>query len=105
MEVANDTLEFLDLKLKFNKESKQVSVDVFAKDTDSFTYVHPSACFPKNNFGNIPKGVVLRLRKICDSDEKFEKYSAEYQNYLIASDYNPGKVKKQFSDIKKPTRE
>ena len=34
MEVATDTLEFLDLKFKFDKESKQIYVDVFAKDTD-----------------------------------------------------------------------
>ena len=91
MEVAADTLELLDLKLKFHKESKQISVDVFAKDTDSFTYVLPSTCFPKNN---IPKGVALHLRRICDFDKKFEKHSAEYQNYLIARDYKPGKVKK-----------
>ena len=77
MEVATDTLEFLDLRLKFDKESKQISVDVFAKDTDSFTYVLPSTCFPKNNIENIPKGVAVRLRRICDSDEKFEKHSAE----------------------------
>ena len=101
MEVATDTLEFLDIKLNFDKESKQISVDVFAKDTESFTYVLPSMCFPKNNTENIPKGVALLLRKICDSDEKFEKHSAEYQNYLISRDYKPGKVKKQFSDIKK----
>ena len=80
-------------------------MDVFAKDTDSFTYVLPSTCFPKNNIENIHKGVALRLSKICDSDEKFEKYSVEYQNYLTARDYKPGKVKKQFSDIKKLTRE
>ena len=35
MEVATDTLEFLDLKLKFDKESEQVYVDEFAKDTNS----------------------------------------------------------------------
>ena len=64
IEVATDTLEFLDLKLKFDKESKQISVDVFAKDTDSFTYVLPSTCFPKNNIENIPKGAALRLRKM-----------------------------------------
>ena len=80
-------------------------MDVFAKDTDSFTYVLPSTCFPKNNIENIPKGVALRLSRICDSDEKFEKHSVEYQNYLTARDYKPGKVKKQFSDIKKLTRE
>ena len=37
IEVATDMLEFLDLKLKFDKESKQTSVDVFAKDTHSYT--------------------------------------------------------------------
>ena len=94
LKVATDTLEFGDLKLKFDKESKQISVDVFVKDTGSFTYVLPSTCFPKNNIENIPKGVALRLRRICYSEEKFEKHSAEYQNYLIARDYKPGKKKK-----------
>ena len=67
---------------------------MFAKDTDSFTYVLPGKCFPKNNNENIPKGVALRFRKIRDSDKKVEKHSAEYQMYLIARDYKPGKVKK-----------
>ena len=101
MEVATDTLEFLDLKLKCDEESKQISVDVFAKDNGSFTYVLPSTCFPKNNIENIPKGVPLRLRRICNSDEKLEKHSAEYENYLIARGCKPGTVKKEFSDIKK----
>ena len=38
---------------------------------------------------------------ICDSDEKFEKHSREHENYLIVRDYKKGKVKKQFSGIKK----
>ena len=105
VEVATVTLELLYLKLKLDKQSKQISVNVFAKDIDSFTYDLSSTCFPKNNIENIPKGVALQLRRICDSDEKFEKHTAEYQNYLIAKNYNPGKVKKQFSDIKKLTRE
>ena len=67
--------------------------------------VLPSTCFPKNNLENIPKGVALCLRRICNSDEKFEKHSAEYQNYLIARDYKLGKLKKQFSDIRNLTRE
>ena len=74
MEVATDTLEFLDLRHKFDQEAKQISVDAFAKDTDSFIYVLPSTCFPKNNIENILKGVALRLRRICDSDVKFETH-------------------------------
>ena len=61
MAVATDTSEFLDLQLNFDKGSKQISVDVFAKDTNSFTYVPCSTCFPKNNVESIPQGVALRL--------------------------------------------
>ena len=100
MEIAEDSLEFLDFKLKFDIETKHISVDVFFKTTDSFTYVLPSTCFPKSSIENIPKGVALRLRRICDSDEKFNKRSEEYQNYFIARDYKSNKVKKQFSEIK-----
>ena len=42
MEVAKDVLEFLDRKLKFDKEYKRISVDIFVKATNSFTCVLPS---------------------------------------------------------------
>ena len=105
MEVAKDSLEFLDLKLMFDKESEKISVDIFSKATNSFTYVLPNTCFPKSNIENIPKEVALRLRRIRDFDNKFEKRSKEYQNYFIARDYKPRKVRKQFSDIRNISRE
>ena len=106
MEAAKDSLEFLDLKLIFDKESKRISVDVFSKATNSFTYVLPNTCFPKSNIENIRKAVALRLRRICDSENKFEKRSKEYQNYyFIARDYKARKVRKQFSDNRSISRE
>ena len=35
----------------------------------------------------IPHLIALHLRRICDSDEKFNFRSIEYKNYLIAIDY------------------
>ena len=35
MEVAKDVLEFLDLRLKFDKESKRISLNSFSKATNS----------------------------------------------------------------------
>ena len=64
MEVGKVVLEFPDLKLKFDKEHKRISVDIFAKATNSFTYVLPSTCFPKNNIENVTKGVALRLTRV-----------------------------------------
>ena len=88
MEVAGENgLEFLDLKLKI-VEGK-IKVDVYAKPTNSFSYTTPSTCYPKNNICNIPKGIALRLRRICDDDDTFDKRSLEYQNYLIARDHKP----------------
>ena len=105
MEAVKDVLEFLDLKLKFDKEHKRISVEIFAKATNSVTCVLPSTCFPKISIGNVPKGVALRLRRICDSDDKFEERSVQYQKYLVARDYKPSKVKKQFSDVRNISRE
>ena len=79
MEIAGDTgLECLDLKLKI-KEGK-IRVDIYAKSTSSFSYITPNTCYPKNNICNIPRGIALRLRRICGDDETFEKRSSEYQN-------------------------
>ena len=96
MEVAKDILKFLTLRLKFDKLSKLISADIFSKATSSFTYVLPSTCFPKTNIENIPKGVALRLTRICGFDSIFEKRSAKYQKYSIARDYKPNKVKKKI---------
>ena len=67
MEVAEpgNYSEFLDLKL--------VGVN-------SFTYALPTTCYPRKNINKIPHGIALRLRRICDSDEKFKHRSEEYKN-------------------------
>ena len=49
-------------------------------------------------------GAALRLRRICDSDEKCDERSEEYQKYLISRDYQPVSVKRQFEEVKKLSR-
>ena len=58
MEVANDIMQLLDLRLKFNKESKRIYVDISSKATN----VLPRTCFPKYNTENNPKSLALSLR-------------------------------------------
>ena len=95
-------IKFLDLKFKI-VEGK-INADVYFKPTNSFTYVLPSTSYPYENIRNIPKGNVLRLRRICDNDEKYNQRPTEYQNYLICREYNPTLVKKQFEEVGKMTR-
>ena len=64
----------------------------------------PSICYPRKNINNVPRGIALRLKRICDSDEKFAARSTEYKNFLIARDYKPKVVEHHFKDIPKLSR-
>ena len=85
-------------------ENSKITVDVFSKPTNSFTYVMPSTCYPSNNINNVPRKFALRLKRICDSDEKFAVRSNEYKNYLIARENKPKVVEKHFSESSKLSR-
>ena len=67
MFIAKNTcvLEFLDLSLQINEHNK-IGFDVYAKPTNSFTYVLPSACYPKKSINKIPKGIAVRLKKYAN---------------------------------------
>ena len=80
------------------------NVAVYSKPTNSFTYVLPSTCYPYKNMQNVPKGITLRLWHISDIDERYNQCSSEYQNYLIATEYGPTSVKKQFEEVCKIMR-
>ena len=46
----------------------------------------------------------MRLRRICDSDEKFKHQSEECKNYLKARDYHPHLVYKEFQKVERTSR-
>ena len=105
MQIADEVngLEFLELKIKcFNGKR---SVDVYSKPTNIFTYVLPSTCYPVKSTNKVPQGIALRLRRICDTTEKYESRADEYKNYLLARDYKPSLVDEKFKKISKISRE
>ena len=105
MEIASDTgLEFIDLKLKI-VEGK-IRVDLFAKPNNGFSCTTPNTCCPKKNIWNILKGIILRLRRICNDDVTFDKRSLKYQDYVIAREHKPYTVQRQqqFSEFRNKRR-
>ena len=62
-------------------------------------------CYPMKNINKVPQGIALRLQRICDTTEKYESRADEYKNYLLARDYKPSLVDKQFKKISKTSRE
>ena len=50
---------------------------------------------------NIQTGIDLRLRLICDGEEKATARTAEYKTYLIARCHKPSLVDKQYNKVPK----
>ena len=65
----------------------------------------PTSCYPRKSLNNIPGGIALRLRRICDTDEKFNSRSIEYKNYLTTRYYKPSIVNKHFTHVSTLSRQ
>ena len=71
MQIADEVneLEFLDLKRKYL--NGKLSVDVYSKPSNSFTYVMRSTCYAMENINKVLRGIALRLRQISNTTEKY----------------------------------
>ena len=67
-------------------------------------YLHADSIHPKSTFTGIRKGVSLRLRRICSTDEEFNERSKEYKAYLVARGHNSASVLKEFDRTANLTR-
>ena len=45
------------------------------------------------------KGVALRLRRVCSTDEEFNNKSKEYKSYLIGRAHKLKNVEKSLNDV------
>ena len=54
--------------------------------------------YPPSVLG-IQKGITLRLRRICSTDEEYSNRSKEYRAYLISRGHNLKNVEKSFNDV------
>ena len=73
---------------------------VYSKPTDSHLYLQAGSSHQKSSVIGIQKGVALRLRRICSTEEDFECKVKEYKAYLVARDHDPFFVCKAFETTK-----
>ena len=98
MEIGNDKLCFLDLEIKL--ENNKLHTTVYSKPTDAHLYLHATSCHNKLSIKGIPKGVALRLRRICSSDAEYDIKSNEYINYLLKRGYDEKSTRATFNSLK-----
>ena len=95
--IGKHKLRFLDVQVSFS--NKQLATTVYSKPTSSHMYLDYSSCHPLGCKNGIAKGVALRLRRICSSDEEYLIQSEKYKSFLISRGHRIDLVQNEFNAI------
>jgi len=85
---------FLDTTVKL--EDGQLVTNLFVKPTDTHQYLAANSCHPRHCKEAIPYSQALRMRRICSSDESFNRRTTELKEHLVRRGYNPSQVQQQL---------
>ena len=66
--------------------------------------MHHDTCHPRSTKLAVQKGVALRLKRICSTEEEFTKKSKEYQAYFISRGHDPEDINVNFEKVKTISR-
>ena len=97
--MENDGISVTFLDLQISIVDNRLVTTVYSKPTDSHIYLNGSSCHPKASKKGISKGVALRLRRICSTDDDYALQSKKYMAYLVSCGHNPDLVKSTFQEV------
>ena len=93
-----EKLSYLDVLISI-KDNK-IRTDIYCKSTDTPQYLDSILCHPSHVKKQIPYGQALRVRRICNSDEIFDKILKELKCYFVKRGFKEGMSVNQFRKAK-----
>ena len=78
--------QFLDVEV-YKNAAEQFHSRIFYKQTDVHAFLSPSSSHPPEIIKRIPKGVFLRLRRICSETLEFEKAANKFFVFFARRGY------------------
>jgi hypothetical protein len=63
--IQSKVINFLDLEISLDILTKKLNFSLYVKPTNTFCYLHINSNHPKFIFNNIPKSLLIRIRRIC----------------------------------------
>ena len=100
---STTSIPFLDVQV-INSNGK-ISTDLYTKPTDTHQYLNWTSCHPRHTKTSIPYSLALRLRRICSTNDFFEKRARELHNILLERGYKNKLIKECIMRARKTSRE
>ena len=83
--VSCTSVNFLDVVVTNEKGYLQTSL--YSKPTDAHLYLNASSCHPSHVIKNIPKGLFIRIRRICSSKYDYLEHGRQLMSFLVKRGY------------------
>ena len=78
--------------------------DVYSKRTDTHQYLESSSCHPRHVKQAIPYGQALRLKRVCNSESKFDQRVGDLKKHLCDRGFKERQIVSQFERAKSNDR-
>ena len=101
-EIGLQEIAFLDVWI--TKVNGVFHTDVYSKSTDAHQYLNFKSCHPPHVKRAIPYSQGLRLKRVCNSENAFEKRLEELKGFLVKRCYCSDYVDNQFGRVREVNR-
>ena len=86
LRVSDSRIEFLDVEVHMS-ESDHISTSLFCKPTDARAYLHFTSDHPSCTKRAIPKGLGIRLKRICSNQSDYQRLRGKLIKRLVERGY------------------
>ena len=69
-----------------------LETEIYLKPLNTHQYLLPSSCHPRHIIKNIPRSLVLCIRRVCSTSPFFDKHTSQLKTYLILCQYKEKQV-------------
>jgi hypothetical protein len=97
LKFSKNQIEFLDTIIVL--DNGFLKTKLYEKPTDKHMYLHKRSDHPKTVKKSIPYGLGVRVKRICDDKEEYEKERSKIKERLTQRGYNSNLIEKQLLKV------
>ena len=94
---SRSSIEFLDTLVKL--ENGHIYTDLYSKPTDKHLYLRENSCHPPHTKKSLAYGLGIRIRRICEKDEDYNKHRRELKQQLRKRGYSGKLIEQQLKRV------
>lgn len=102
--ITKDPVEISFLDVKVMKKEGVIHTTLFTKETDKNNLLKRDSFHAPQTFGGIPKGQLMRVKRICSNDEECGKNMSLLTEKFVKRGYNRVELNKTVNEVKQMER-